>query len=183
MLPRGTKVELIIEPEEGARNTPHVRSLVEVDRLGQLKADGQPLPAEKLRQWAANLTRDHLKAMVEVRAAPDATVGQVRWVLEELKLGGVFEREVIRLKRIEEFPKTPLARQRLLQEWAQRFADPSNQIHDPADTSARTLEQAKARIAESKAIQHVLQEYVDDLERMRNLYLQQRTVTPPAQSP
>jgi hypothetical protein len=180
MMSRGTKVQLIITPLPGAKETPHVRSLVEVDRLGRLRADGEPIEADKLRQWAANLSKEHLKAMVEVRAAPDATVGQVRWILDELKLGGIFEREVIRLTRLEEFPKTPEARKRLLLQWSQKFADPANQIVDPAKTSARTIAEAKARMAELEDVEHILQEYVDDLQRMREEYLRDKA---PVQSP
>jgi hypothetical protein len=171
MQPRGTAVELVIKPVEGAEKTPHVRSLLEIDRLGRLKVDGEPIAADKLRPWAAKLTNAHLKAMVEIRAAPDARVGDVRWAREELKLGGIFETEVIRLARLTELPRTPEARSRLLAQWAKRFDDPANYMGDQGERAAETIRLTRERIAELQAVIHVMDEYANDLEAARKRFV------------
>jgi hypothetical protein len=171
MKPRGTDVELVIKPVEGAEKTPHVRSLLEIDPLGRLQVDGEPIAADKLRPWAAALTNKHLKAMVEIRATPEVRVGDVRWAREELKLGGIFETEVIRLARLTELPRTPEARQRLLVEWSRRFADPANYMGDQGEKAAETIKLTRERIAELQAIIHVMDEYANDLEAARKQFV------------
>jgi hypothetical protein len=163
---RGTKVQLILKPSPKADQSPYARAMIDIDPDGQLAVDGQALATEKLEDWAGKLSRDHPKAKVIVRPDPKATVGQVQWVLETVRLGGIFDTDVERLRRQVELPRTAADRQRLLAAWAGRFAEPAEQVVPPSQQVAELLPVLRSHLARKQRQAEVLQEYIDDLQRL-----------------
>ncbi len=163
---RGTAVQLILTVQADAAKSPYARAMIDIDPDGQLAVDGQALATEKLEDWAGKLSRDHPQAKVVVRPDPKARMGDVQWVLETVRLGGIFDTEVERLRRQVELPRTAADRQRLLNEWAKKFSEPAEQVVPPATQVAEVLPVLRSNLARQQRQAEVLQEYIEDLTRL-----------------
>ncbi len=170
---RETKVELILKVKPDAAKTPYARALVDIDADGMLRADGQPVAKDKLEDWAGKLSMKHPKAKVIVRADPNARVGDVQWAMEAIRLGGIFDAEVERIRRDLETPYTAGDRQRLIGDWANRFANPRDEIRDPGEQADEALEILREQLRRRDRQREVLQEYIEDLTRLREAYKKQ----------
>jgi hypothetical protein len=168
---RQTPVEVVIAPLPGAERAPHARALLEIDDFGRLTMDSRPIAPQRLRPWAESFIAEHARGMVTIRAAARTTAWDVAAAEEELRLGGVFDTEVQRVKGTRPLlPRTPEQKRWALQQWAEKFANPQDYIRDPAQESEEVLRQVEQRIAELKAVEWLLQEYAADLRRAREAY-------------
>ena len=162
--PIGTDVQVVITVDPKKAVSPHARVLLTIDAMGRLHVDGRPIAIEKLSQWAGKYIDAHAKGMVTIRAAARTRVYDVAKVLSELRLGGVYDTEIQRLGPVEPWlPRTRAQREAMLADFKARFARPQDYLQDPAEQAKETLQAVRNRIAELKAIEHLLDEYADDL--------------------
>ncbi len=158
--PVGTAIEIIITPVPGAEKADHARVNLEINRVGDLRIDGRDLPFQKLRKWAEDYTDRHAKGQVVIRSRPRAIAHDVTRVRDELRIGGVFDIEEVRLPLYAPLlPRTLQQAADAMAVWADKFANPKDYIREPAEGAAETLLQIDRGIRELDARKQLLREY------------------------
>ena len=177
----GTKVDVVIEAVAGAAQSPYARAMVQIGPRGDLLADGQPVEAAALSQWAAALVAAHPKAQVVVRSSGLAMVGDLHEVRLQLRQAGVSD------VREEVVPAPPAAVLRTeahvrarLAWWQGRFANAAELVRDPAQAAGEEAVLAAQRSAELAQMRDLLGQYVERLNELTTKYC---TSTRPASQP
>ncbi len=171
MPPAGTKVEMIIEPLAGAENSPHARVMIEIDPFGRLRLDGRPILLSDVREWAEQFIAKYPKGFVQIRAAGKAIVHDVEQVRMELRLGGAWETEIIRLPAEDAvLPRTPDQLQRQLKWWDNQFANAQDLIRDPAEDAQAVLQQIQRDLQVLQATQGLWEQYAKNLRQKMETY-------------
>lgn len=179
--PLGTAVEIVITPVPGAEKAEHARVNLEINRFGNLRIDGQDIPFKKLRAWAEKYTDRHAKGQVVIRSRPRAIAHDVTRVRDELRIGGVFDIEEVRLPLYEPLlPRTPPQAADALAEWADKFANPRDYIREPSQGAAEMLDQIDRSLQELEARKQLLREYRMHIEAGLEKY---KPTTRPADTP
>jgi hypothetical protein len=157
---KGTAVEVVLTPLPDAERSPYARSLVEVDGLGRLKADGQPVAMEKLRYWASAYTDKHAKGQVVIRTSPRTMVYDIQRVREEVRLGGVFD-VVEQHRMVDAFvpPRTQEQAAAALAQWREKFANPRDYIEDPGVDAKSTLDRLDGELRELDRLKALCEDY------------------------
>jgi len=160
MPPKGTDVTVILTPLPGAEKCPHARAMLEIDRLGRLRLDGQPVAPDALSNWADKFVAKHAKAMVYIRTAARTPVFDVERARQALRLGGILEFQEEHMPLLgAALPRTDEQLARALAEWRQRFAHPEHYLRPPAEQAQAVARQIDAEIAELERKQELLRAY------------------------
>ncbi|MFB3890548.1 MAG: YdjY domain-containing protein [Phycisphaerae bacterium] len=178
---KGTPVEVVITPLEGADKSPYARATLEIDRLGQLKIDGQAVSADKLSDWAGHFSDIHNKAQVVIRADGRALVYDVEAAKQAMRLGGIRSfREQFLTPDATVLPRTAAQVKEALSVWAEKFAHPRDYIMDPGEDADGVLKDIAQYIAEQDAGKELLKDYAAKLRKAAADY---RASTQPAGKP
>jgi len=176
--PRGTKVEVVLHPLDGAEKSPYARALLEIDRFGRLRIDNQPIEPADLIAWAQKFIGKHARGQVILRADARALVFDVAQAESELRLGGVRDFDLQRLEPVGQvLPRTPRQATACLDDWARRFANPKDYLHEPGAQSEDVLRQIEFQIRELDARKSLWEEYAQHLQAQLKAY---RATTQPA---
>ena len=183
--PLGTPVEVVLIPLGGAEKAEHARALLEIDRLGRLSIDGRPIALEQLRPWAEAFLSRHAKGQVIVRSRARAIAHDVTKVREELRIGGIFDVEEVKLPPLEAvrpriLPRTGAQAAKALAKWRHKFADPGYYIHEPSTEAREHLKHIDRRIRETEQLKALLGEYRMNLQAALDRY---KATTQPAGKP
>jgi len=121
-----------------SEKAPDARVMLEIDKLGRMRVDEQPVTVEGLEAWATKYISQHERGMVVARAAGEA-LGQRRGTRPaEPAPGGVREFQVQRLPlEGEPLPRTPEEARSALAKWAEKFANYKDLIEDPGEQAVR----------------------------------------------
>ncbi len=168
--PSGTAVEVVITPLPGAENAEHARAVLDIDRFGGMKIDGEAISPEELSIWAGKFMNAHSSGMVVVRAAGRALVQDVASAMLYLRYGGVFEMPVVRLEADDVLPRTPQQTNVELAQWKKIFAKPDDEIIDPAEQAELKLKQLENQMKELEATRTMLADYAEQLQTMLDEY-------------
>ncbi len=158
--PVGTPVEVVISPLPGAEKADHARATLEIDRLGQLLIDNEPISVDRLSDWAGVFVSRHARAMVTVRADGMALPDDIERAKDELRFGGIRE------FRVEYeppagyvMPRTASQARRALEEWRKRFANPRDFVREPGRDAEETLQMIQKEQAELERLKALHSEY------------------------
>ncbi len=176
--PSGTRVEVVITPLPGAEKAEHARAVLDIDRFGNLKIDGEAVSHEELSIWAGHFMSEHSSGMVVIRAAGRALVQDVASAMLYLRYGGVFEMPVVRLEADDVMPRTPQQTEAELEQWKKMFANPDDEIVDPAEQAELKLKQLEANIKELEATRAMLADYAEQLQTRLDKYRQENPPQP-----
>lgn len=166
----GTVVEIIVTPLPGAERANHARAVLDIDRFGRMKIDGEAISLEKLSIWAGKYMTRHSKGMVVIRVAGRAVVQDVSLAMLYLRYGGVYEMPVVRLEADDIMPRTPTQAKAELARWKNMFANPDEEIKDPAEQAELKLNQIEAHIKELEATKGMLANYAKQLRTQLDDY-------------
>lgn len=169
----GTPVEVVIRPLPGAEKAENARATLEIDRLGQLLIDSEPIAVDQLTDWAVTFVNRHSKAMVVIQADGMALPDDIEKARDELRLGG------IRDFRVEYqspsgyvMPRTAAQARRALEEWRKKFANPRDYIREPGREAMETLEMMQREKTELERLKALHAEYElqlrQELEKYRS---------------
>ncbi len=169
--PKGTPVEVIIEPVEGAESADHARALLEIDGDGRLQIDGEDISADDLSDWAEAFRRRHSRPRVVIRPDPEAMMWDVTRARSELRFGGVRDFDLrYRSGDARVVPRTSEQVGSMLDRWRERFSNPQDFIRDPGEESEEILERVNSRIERLETHRDLLEQYAEQLEVMRADY-------------
>ena len=180
---KGTAVELIIHVTPGAENEPHARALVEVDRFGRFRAEGedQPLTEDELTAWASKFSRAHAKPEVLLRLDERALIGDIMRAQDALKMGGIWDvNQEIAATGNEPLPRTPEQAKDSLDVWAKRFTLGQRLIADPVRDGERLLQNLREQAAEAQAIQAIWDAYAKEISKGLEQYKEKLSSQEPA---
>ena len=169
--PVGTKVEVVIRPLPGGKKAPYARAILDIGRLGQMRIDGKAITMEKLPAWAKTYTLQHRECMVVILSAGLAPSGLASVAALELKLGGVYDTQTER-RRIywPMLPRTEAQARRALAAWSEKFANPQDEVLDPAKAAHKAQAAIRRERAELKRRGELLERYETALELQREAY-------------
>jgi hypothetical protein len=178
--PVGTKVRVILRPRKGARRADHARALLEIDRNGQMTLGGEAVTMDSLTQWAEKFSERHKHGRVVIRSDAETPAGYAPQAELELKVGGVFEFEHRTASSALPLPpRTPVQLQEAMNSWQQRFAEPQEQIDDPADQAQAVLRQIQAKREEAKRLDALWADYERALRKELDSYQRRRSADRP----
>jgi len=176
----GTKVEVVITPLPGAEKSPDARETLEIDRFGHRSVDGQVLNEEQLEQWATRYITAHNRGMVVIRASGMARVWDIAETQSTLRLGGVREFDIQRVRpQWEMLPRAVDQARGALAEWEYKFANYRDLLEDPGKEADRVLIRIEAELRELEAHKELLEDYATRLKKSVARY---RATTQPASS-
>jgi len=169
--PVGTGVEVVIAPLPGAAKAPDARALLEVDCFGRYVLDGQPMPPERLSDWARRYIARHAKGQVVVRVDARALAFDVAQARQALADGGVRDIEVVHLPPAGSvLPRTTQQARRSLDWWARRFAMADELISDPGQDARAALEQIRLQLRRLEAMGELWADYASQLQAQLRAY-------------
>jgi hypothetical protein len=164
--PLGTKVEVTIAAMPSAEKAPDARAMLEIDKLGRMRVDDQPVTPEGLQDWAGKYIAQHERGMVVARVAGEALVNDVEVARLNLRLGGVREFQVQRIPlEGEPLPRTPEEARAALAKWAEKFANYKDLIDDPGEQALRTCDQVDLWLKNVEATKVMLKDYATQLRQ------------------
>lgn len=167
--PLKTPVEVIITPD--AHESPHARVLVELDRLGRIRAGGEDIARDKLLDWAQQYLLRRPELMVTVRTAAEATVGDHQFVADQLELAGVKEiYELFLQPHSNPLPRTSGQARNALRQWKADFADAKRKMVNPAVSARAELERIEKETARIERLKMLWREYAAHLRQQLNTY-------------
>ncbi len=162
----GTQVEVVITPVPGAEKALDARETVEVDRFGRRSVNGKVLTEDQLEQWASKYIMAHDRGMVVIRANGMARVWDVASTESTLRLGGVREFEVQRIRPARELlPRAADQARVAMAEWKDKFANYRELLEDPGRGAERTLKQIEAQLKVIEMQKELLKDYSQQLNK------------------
>ena len=178
--PLGTKVEVVITPAAGAENAPDARETVKIDRFGHRLVNGQVLTEDQLEQWASKYITAHDRGMVVIRADGVARVWDIASTQSTLRLGGVREFDVQRVRPPWDIlPRAADQAKHAMAQWKDKFVNYRDLLEDPGREAVRTLAQIEAELRELEAHKELLKDYATRLKASLATY---KATTQPASS-
>jgi len=178
--PLGTKVEVVITPVVGAENAPDARETVEIDPFGHRRINGKALTEDQLEQWASKYITAHDRGMVVIRANGMARVWDVASTQSILRLGGVREFDVQRLRPPWGIlPRAADQAKGALAQWKDKFINYRDLLEEPGRQAERTLAQIEAKLRELESRKELLKDYATQLKATLATY---KATTQPASS-
>jgi hypothetical protein len=170
--PVGTKVTVRIKPRPGARKAKHARALLEIDRLGQLRLNGQPMTYRELPKWAMRFSDDHKYAQVTIRQDARTLSWYVMYARDQMRFGGIYDFQEVRLGAdMPILPRTAAQAKADLVEWDDKFANPQDYLQEPSQSSADELDHIDRELAELERLRGLWKEYRAQLEARRRKYV------------
>jgi len=169
--PVGTKLRVVITPLPGAEKAPDARATVDIDRFGRRRVDGKVMTDDDLEKWAGDYITAHERGMVVIRAAGLAYTWDVASTQSILRLGGVREFDVQRVRPSR--PPLPRAADQAAVElslWKQKFLDYRDLLEDPGLGAKRTLDDIDAELRELEARREMLKDYSTKLKAAMKRY-------------
>ncbi|MGC9454802.1 MAG: YdjY domain-containing protein [Phycisphaerae bacterium] len=177
--PVGTEVDVIIEPVPGADTADYARALLEIDRYGRLRMDGEPLEPDELTAWAEEFTTRHSKARVVIRPDPQALLWDVTRARFQLRLGGIRDFDLRYLQADHQvLPRTQTQSETALGQWREKFENPRDYIREPGQEAQRELQRVIREIDRLELRRELLRQYAADLREELDQY---RAATQPAE--
>lgn len=182
--PPGTPVKLLIQPIPGAQTAPVARMLFEIDSLGRLGLDGQPILPDEVPTAVRAFQSSHNKAYAVVRIDPRALVYDREQLQNALEQCGVSDItfETLRLAP-PVLPRTATQAARALTVWSEQFARAKDLLSDPADDAQAVLEAIGRREGELKQTATLLGQYAAELREMVDKYKAGLAASQPASGP
>ena len=173
--PLQTPVEVILAPLPDAEKAEHARAMLQIDRFGRLQMDGRPITLERLRPWAEQFLSRHAKGQVIIRSRARAIAHDVTKVREELRIGGLFDMEEVKLPPLETIapyilPRTGAQAAKAMARWRHKFADPGYYIREPSIGAHEHLRQIERRLREMEQQKQLLGEYLLNLKAALGRY-------------
>ncbi|MFW6132936.1 MAG: YdjY domain-containing protein [Planctomycetota bacterium] len=165
--PLGTPVEVIVQPLPGAADSPYARKLLEIDRFGAMRIDGRAIRRDQIEPWARRYTRKHPKGFVRIRASGRARVADVDHAISELRLGGLRDYEVERLRPpLSLLPRTEAQLKRALASWEAKLAEPDELLEDPFEQADAVLDEIAAERCHLDRRRKLLDSYARHLREL-----------------
>jgi len=164
--PVGTKVRVVLTPLPGAERVPDARATVEIDRFGNRRVEGKIKTVDQLERWASQYILAHDRGMVVVRAHGLACVWDIAATQSVLRLGGVREFNVQRVRPGRQLlPRSRDQAAGELSKWKQKFRDYRDLLEDPGVGAGRTLAQIERELADIEARRELLKDYAGQLKK------------------
>ena len=164
--PIGTKVKVTIAPRRGAEKSPHARILVEIDRFGRMKIEGQPILSGNLRAWVRKFVSVHKDTLAVIRSDARTIVYDIAEAREELSFAGVTETEQQQLTPKAPIPpRSPEQAQAELKRWAKDFARAERLLMDPAKQAKAVLKEIDREIARAERMKVLWEDYAAQLRQ------------------
>ncbi|MBT3199895.1 MAG: hypothetical protein HN350_08255 [Phycisphaerales bacterium] len=158
--PIGTKVRVTIAPRPGAEKSPHARIMLEIDRFGRMKIDGEPILSGNLRAWARKFVAVHSDTLAVIRSDAQTIVYDIAEAREELTFAGVTETEQQQLSPKAPIPPRNTAQaQADLKQWAKDFARAEHLLVDPAKRAKKVLAEIEREIARTERMKALWEDY------------------------
>ena len=158
--PIGTKVKVTIAPRPGAEKSPHARILLEIDRFGRMKIDGQRILPGGLRAWARKCVAVHSDTLAVIRSDALTIVYDIAEAREELAFAGVTETEQQQLTPKAPIPpRSPEQARAALEQWAKDFARAEHLLMDPAKQARKVLAEIERETARAERMRLLWQDY------------------------
>lgn len=178
--PLGTNVEVVITPVAGAEKAPDARETVEIDRFGHRLVNGRALTEDHLEEWASKFMTAHERGMVVIRADGMARVWDIAETQSILRLGGVREFDVQRVRpRADMLPRASDQARHAMAQWKDNFVNYRDLLEDPGHKATQTLTQIEAEVRELEASKELLKDYATQLKAALATY---KVTTQPASS-
>ncbi len=178
--PTGTKVEVVLTPVAGAEKALDAREMVEIDRFGRRRVDGQILTEDQLEKWAGSYITAHQCGMVVIRADGMARVWDIAATQYVLRLGGVREFEIQRVPPPGDMlPQSGDQARGAIAQWKDKFINYRDLLEDPGLGAERTLAQVDAELRDIEAQKELLKDYAAKLKHALATY---KATTQPAGS-
>ena len=179
--PKGTPVEVVLTPLPGARNAPHARAMLEIDRLGRLRLDGRPMTYEKLGAWAEAYVKRHPNGRVLLRARPRSLAENIERARRELHFSGVRDIPIQRLLSEDGLlPRTGPQAHKALAKRREDLADPKWVVPDPIEATRREILRIQRERAELQRLDTLWAEYQAHLQAELDKH---PAATQPAETP
>ena len=167
----GTAVEVVLTPVPGAEKSPYARAVIDIDRAGRIRANGQPVPSETLEDWVGAFLTRHPEGVGLVRAQPGALVEDVRRALEELWMAGLKDYEVERIpSRWAPLPRTEDQAAAAMRNWQRKFDPSKDPLIDPDLEARATLERISSELETLEARMALLKKYQAKLRAAREAW-------------
>ncbi|MDP6636617.1 MAG: YdjY domain-containing protein [Phycisphaerae bacterium] len=164
--PIGTKVKVTIAPRPGAEKSPHARILLEIDRFGRMKIDGERILPGNLRAWVRKFVAVHRDTLAVIRSDAQTIVYDVAEAREELAFAGVSETEQQQLTPKAPIPpRSPEQAQAELKRWAKDFARAEHLLMDPAKQAQRVLAEIDRELARTERMRALWEDYAAALRQ------------------
>ena len=145
--------------------------MVELDRLGRIRAGGEDIARDKLLDWAEAYLKRRSELMITVRTAAEAMVGDHKFVLDQLELAGVKEiYELFLQPRSEPLPRTSDQARNALQKWKTDFGRAKQKMVNHAVSARAELERIEKETTEVERIKLLWREYAAHLQQQLNKY-------------
>jgi hypothetical protein len=170
----------VLTPVDGAEKALDAREMVEIDRFGRRRVDGQILTEDQLEKWAGNYITAHQCGMVVIRADGMARVWDIATTQYVLRLGGVREFEIQRVPPpYDLLPRSGDQARGAIAQWKDKFINYRDLLEDPGLGAERTLAQVDAELRQIEAQKELLKDYAAQLKHALATY---KATTQPAGS-
>ena len=164
--PLGTKVEVVLTPVEGAENADCARASIVIDSNGDIHADGRVVQIDDLDDWAMDFMAAHRHGEVVIRTDPLALSYRVREAREELRIGGVYQIQELRMDlRGQLLPRTPQQVQVALDELQYDLGHLEELLEDPFQRAELLLEQIERERRELQRLDALWQQYAESVRQ------------------
>ncbi len=164
--PIGTKVEVTIAPRAGAEKSPHARILLDIDRFGRMKIDGEAILRGDLRAWVKKFVAVHSDTLAVIRADAHTIVYDIAEAREELSFAGITETEQQHLTPEAPIPPRSAAQaQAELKRWTRDFARAEHLLMDPARQARRVLKEIDRELARAERMKNLWEDYAAALRQ------------------
>jgi len=164
--PIGTKVKVTISPRAGAEKSPHARILLEIDRFGRMKIDGERILPGSLRAWVRKFVSVHSDTLAVIRSDARTIVYDIAEAREELAFAGVTETEQQQLTPKAPIPpRSPEQARAELQQWAKDFKRAEHLLMDPAKQAKKVLAEVELEILRAERMKVLWQDYAAALRK------------------
>jgi hypothetical protein len=178
--PTGAKVTVVLTPVAGAEKALDAREMVEIDRFGRRRVDGQVFTEDQLEKWAGNYITAHQRGMVVIRADGMARVWDIAATQSILRLGGVREFDIQRIPPPNDLlPRSQDQARAAIAQWKDNFINYRDLLEDPGLGAERTIAQVDAELREIEAQKELLKDYAAQLAKALKTY---KATTQPAGS-
>jgi hypothetical protein len=169
--PVGTKVKVTIAPRPGAEKSPHARILLEIDRFGRMKIDGERILPGGLRAWVRKFVSVHTDTLAVIRSDAKTIVYDIAEAREELAFAGVTETEQQQLRpKAPMPPRSPEKAKAELEQWAKDFARAEHLLVDPAKQARKVLAEIERETARAERMRVLWQDYAAALRKALTEY-------------
>jgi len=163
---RGTAVEVIITPVQGAETAP-ARVAFGVDAFGRIDLEGDPVAPSEIAGAVKKLLARHARCSAEVRLDPRALVYDRERLAAILAHAGLTD-VTFRMRGLTEdlMPRTPEQAVKAIAWWKEQFAQAKELLSDPGQDAAVVLKLIAKRRKQLRATNELWGDYEVQLAKL-----------------